>query len=546
MEPREALELNKLNIAAAGSGCQMRLGDLDNDGRLELVLIQPDVIADDRYFPHSVAAATAFSLEGDILWQIGTPAGDIPACNANLPAQIYDFDNDGSNEFLCVMDGEFCIFDGLNGTLKLKYPLPSPDAHDCFAIADLEGTGYAQNIILKNKYHMLWALDKNFNVIWTAVGNMGHFPLPCDLDGDGRDEVVVGYSVFSADGELLWKAEGMEKHPGSIWLCNLAQEKHANPSVLFGGTALRAYSSNGELLWEFSQTDTLGDIVPGNFRTDIKGIETAGVLCTASGINELFLNDYHGNTLFREKRTVSNGTTRLHSIHNFDADHQDLLLARRGDIRQVAIYDGMMNPIYTFSATGQVYTADLTGGGVPQVLIQDDETVSIYAAEEMDLSGAAVPYGRPQPKYLYNATYFNYGELEPWRNAAGYITGDFAAKSVYPWAETVAMCGGEDYETPISRADFIVLLVSALQLNAYERENFYDVKPNAYYYHAVGVAKKLGLVEEVKFSPELGMTAEAAIEIMKKAGVNPITQKEGAEELTLLDAAKLILQTLKK
>lgn len=50
----------------------------------------------------------------------------------------------------------------------------------------------------------------------------------------------------------------------------------------------------------------------------------------------------------------------------------------------------------------------------------------------------------------------------------------------------------------------------------------------------------------MKFSPELGMTAEAAIEIMKKAGVNPITQKEGAEELTLLDAAKLILQTLKK
>ena len=196
----------------------MRLGDLDNDGRLELVLIQPDVIADDRYFPHSVAAATAFSLEGDILWQIGTPAGDIPACNANLPAQIYDFDNDGSNEFLCVMDGEFCIFDGLNGTLKLKYPLPSPDAHDCFAIADLEGTGYAQNIILKNKYHMLWALDKNFNVIWTAVGNMGHFPLPCDLDGDGRDEVVVGYSVFSADGELLWKAEGMEKHPQHLAL----------------------------------------------------------------------------------------------------------------------------------------------------------------------------------------------------------------------------------------------------------------------------------------------------------------------------------------
>ncbi len=45
----------------------------------------------------------------------------------------------------------------------------------------------------------------------------------------------------------------------------------------------------------------------------------------------------------------------------------------------------------------------------------------------------------------------------------------------------------------ITRADFMVLLIKTLGLTAEFTENFDDVHPGAYYYDAIGVAKKLGI-----------------------------------------------------
>lgn len=45
----------------------------------------------------------------------------------------------------------------------------------------------------------------------------------------------------------------------------------------------------------------------------------------------------------------------------------------------------------------------------------------------------------------------------------------------------------------ITRADFMVLLIKTLGLTAEFTENFDDVKPDAYYYNPVGIAKKLGI-----------------------------------------------------
>ena len=119
--------LRKIDISMCGKGCRMWLGDLDGDGRMEIVMVQPDCGFDHRYFPHSVVCATAFNLEGNILWQIGSPDPEVKGSGADIPAQIYDIDKDGNNEFLCVMYDEFCIFDGKTGTLKRKHPLPDQE-----------------------------------------------------------------------------------------------------------------------------------------------------------------------------------------------------------------------------------------------------------------------------------------------------------------------------------------------------------------------------------------------------------------------------------
>lgn len=72
----------------------------------------------------------------------------------------------------------------------------------------------------------------------------------------------------------------------------------------------------------------------------------------------------------------------------------------------------------------------------------------------------------------------------------------------------------------ITRADFLLLLVRALELNAQVKDNFKDVSPNDYYYKAVGVAKALGIVNGVgdgQFNPKGFITRQDMIVMADRA-----------------------------
>ena len=48
----EPILIGEVDIARAGKNCKILLGDIDGDGRMELVCVQPDGGIDDRYVPH--------------------------------------------------------------------------------------------------------------------------------------------------------------------------------------------------------------------------------------------------------------------------------------------------------------------------------------------------------------------------------------------------------------------------------------------------------------------------------------------------------------
>lgn len=545
-ETKEAILLKRIEASAAGSCCSLRIGDLDGDGRLDFVLIQPDSGFDERYFPHSVLSATAYTPDGDILWQIGKPSYDTKPCKSDIPAQIYDIDRDGNNEFLCVTDGSFCIFDGKTGELKRRCPLPGKYAHDCFSIADLEGVGYPRNIIIKNRYHQLWALDQNFNVLWTFKGNIGHYPLVYDINGDGKDEIIAGKFVLNSCGEVLMQFDTVD-FPSCIYVGDLNMSKEA--SILIGGNKTIVYTPDGTIKWELNTSASTASLVAGNIRTDCFGQEIAGFFTEnekSDYTNGLFLVDYHGNSLFKEKRNDYINNTDVSSIYNFDGSNSDMISVVTDE--NIKIYDGYMNPVFLIPKTGDIYSADIIADGRYQIILYDGQNIEIYSSEEYELGKPAAASPRPQSRELYNYTSYKYRTENRSHFALGYAIGQFSSPDIYSWAEQCAGFTDED-DKIMSRADFCVVIASVLGLKGYVDEIFFDISKDDYFYPAVSALKCLGYIDDIvgKFSPSAPLTAGFATAcIQQAAGFIPLTTKSDDDTLTIRDTAKLILQIYQK
>jgi len=214
----EPILLGKVDYSEkAGKNCKMLLGDLNADGRMEMVMIQADGEIDDRYVPHQLECVTAIDMNGNVLWQVGKHVENPGRFGSDFPAQVYDIDGDGKLEVLCVMNKKFKIINGQTGEIKKEYDLPDNEAHDCILIANLTGSEYPQNIILKNRYKKMWAMDKDFNVMWEHEGRTGHFPYAYDIDNDGCDEIMAGYDMLDQDGTVLWDCNFLDDHADCIW-----------------------------------------------------------------------------------------------------------------------------------------------------------------------------------------------------------------------------------------------------------------------------------------------------------------------------------------
>ncbi|WP_438446050.1 hypothetical protein [Gorillibacterium sp. sgz5001074] len=413
----EVVHLADLDIRAAGPRCKMLLGDLNGDGRMEILLVQPDNRQDVRYIPHQVQCLTAYDLQGRLLWQTGRPDPGAGSQGSDYPAQIYDIDGDGRLEVLCVMDGRLHILNGQDGSVKKVCDLPDPEAHDCIIIANLTGGERASDLILKDRYRRLWAMDRDFNLLWTHEGNPGHFPWVYDLNGDGFDEVMAGYDLLDHQGRPLWSCKELEDHADCIWIGDVNGD--GAPELVIGGSVTVMYDAVGKELWRYDGSVESQHIALGRFRPELPGLQVAGLDRLVreddgkglKGKDALFLLDAEGRELWKEDRTTDGWLTIIDTLSGWSEGSPDYILAfRRGGGVYPTLYDGHLNAVAELRTEGYAVHADLFGSGTEQVIIYTDDRAAIYASRFFDLSAAASGAPLPQPKRLYSSTLYPGGE----------------------------------------------------------------------------------------------------------------------------------------
>jgi hypothetical protein len=381
----------KFSTPVFGAGRNARFGDLDGDGKLDMLIGQ-----NVRRFPYDAAhltCLTAVSFDGKVLWQSGKPDARNGLLTYDNPFQIHDIDGDGRAEVVLIKDFLLQVLDGRTGKLIQRVPTPqAPEGDrnqvyenvsgDSIAFVNVLGDPRRHEILFKDRYRNFWVYNNKLELLWTGSGQTGHYPYPFDADGDGRDEILIGYAMWDHDGKPLWSHDKtLRDHADGIMMANLSPDPKAEPRAYAGG------SDEGFLMFDIRGTllkhVRLGhgqSPVAGKFRPDVPGLQFATVnFWYNPGIVTMF--DWDGNTLAQEE-PIHSGSVMLPV--NWRGDGQEFILLS-GNSREGGMIDGHLRRVVMFPEDGHpdltAYVADVTGDPRDEVILWNETEVWIYTQD---------------------------------------------------------------------------------------------------------------------------------------------------------------------
>jgi rhamnogalacturonan endolyase len=382
----------KFRTPVYGAGRNVRFGDLDGDGRTDLLIAQniPKVRGD--AFDH-ISCLTAVNLDGKVLWQIGRPDPRNTLLTNDTPFQIHDFDGDGKNEVVMVKDFQIQVLEGATGRVRQRTWMPPVPAEnkdrpyelnsgDSIIFLNLSGKKGRQEMLLKDRYRTFWVFDNRLKLLWTGTGQTGHYPYPYDFDGDGKDEFVIGFALWNGTGKQLWSQDAeMRDHTDAISAGNYTGDPQARPRIYSCGSdeGFVVISADGKIVKQVrighAQTQSVGKYLP---QANGLQIMTAN-FWRNTGIVTLF--DADANILAQEE--LIPGSSHLQPV-NWRGDGQEFAMLS-ANVREGGMIDGQLRRAVMLPDDGHPDLAyqvlNVTGDERDEIIVWDSDSVWIYTQD---------------------------------------------------------------------------------------------------------------------------------------------------------------------
>ncbi|RMF94988.1 MAG: silent information regulator protein Sir2 [Planctomycetota bacterium] len=274
-----------LSIPLKGEYTFQKIGvaDLDGDGALDFVIKQPNANIDpyEKYWQPSpdTYKLEAYRSDGTFLWRFDL-GWAIERGIWYSPYVVYDLDGDGKAE-VAVKTGEgdprdadgrvqsgpefLSVLDGQTGKIVAQTDWPPRDvmggynyaSRNQLGVAYLDGKnpyliverGTYKVIIVRayrfvgGKLQLAWEWD-NRDAGPAYAGQGAHWMHADDVDGDGKQEVVLGSAVLDDDGKELWST-GLG-HPDHVYVGEIDPDR---PGLeIYYGMETRQRERNGMCL----------------------------------------------------------------------------------------------------------------------------------------------------------------------------------------------------------------------------------------------------------------------------------------------------------
>lgn len=397
----------------------IRIGDLNQDGSPDLLIVQSE------WGSRKITCLSAITIFGEMLWQIGEPSKTNGRQYSDLPVQIYDFDGDGSNEVLYISQAKYAqpeereyggemirerahryegtatmkILDSRTGKQKSSFSIPAP-ADDSFAFADLTGRGRRGDLIVKDRYWKMWGIEGNGNILWSWTGSTGHYPSVADVDGDGCDEVYVGYALLDHEGTPLFEMNPGEAHQDASYIIQLPD---GTWRLLFGNHGIHCMDINGTELW-CNPLREAQHVVPGTYRSDspvqVMVIDRGYPRTPEGSPAVLYMYDIEdGNEIWNRVQPPGSWVAGCLDIQwTGRKDQKEILVYGRGEGQPPAVYDGHGKILTSFETPSSLsnkiydehyhkkhnycYRADIFGDSREEVILAGGDYIAIFSNNE--------------------------------------------------------------------------------------------------------------------------------------------------------------------